>query len=126
MFSTNDRAYVIIEHMIDDAREAIDFTKQAESFETFAQNPLYYKAIVMSLINLGELTKHLPDDFKQAHKEIPWRKITGIRDIVVHGYHTVDKKIAWDTAINSVPELLVFLEKYITEKNKLRSNPIGI
>lgn len=116
MFSTNDRIYVIVEHMIDDAKEAIDFAKQAGTFELFSQNPLYYKAIVMSIINLGELAKHLPDDFKQKYNEIRWREITGIRDIVVHGYHT--KKIAWDTAINSIPELLIFLERYINEQNE--------
>jgi uncharacterized protein with HEPN domain len=112
-----DRVYVIVEHMIDDARDAIDFAKQAGSFEVFSQNPLYCKAIIMSIINLGELTKQLPDDFKSAHSDIPWRQISGMRDVVVHGYHRIDKEKAWNTINSSIPKLLTFLEKFIEDNN---------
>jgi uncharacterized protein with HEPN domain len=112
-----DRVYVIVEHMIDDAREAIDFAKQAGSFEVFSGSPLYCKAIVMSIINLGELAKHLPDDFKLEHKKIPWDEIIKMRNIVVHGYHTINERITWDVATNSIPDLLIFLEKFIEDNN---------
>jgi uncharacterized protein with HEPN domain len=71
--------------MINDAREAIDFANQARSFETFSNSALYRKAICMSIINIGELAKHLLDDFIQENKEIPWNEIIGTRNVVVHG-----------------------------------------
>ena len=117
MFSTNDRVYVIIEHMIDDAREAIDFANQVGSLEVFSNSVLYRKAICMSIINIGELAKHLPDDFIRKNKEIPWNEIIGMRNVVVHGYYTIDARRAWDTVQNSIPKLLIFLEKYIEEQD---------
>jgi uncharacterized protein with HEPN domain len=95
--------------MLDDVRDVLEFTAQAGNFETFSANPLYRKGIVMSVINIGELSKRLPDEFKSAHGEIPWRQIAGMRDIAAHGYHSMDDDIIWDVATNSIPELLRFL-----------------
>lgn len=109
----NNRTRNILEHMLQDAQEAVQFAGQAGSFENFAANPLYRKAITMSIINIGELAKRLPDDFRQEYCSIPWRHISGMRDIAAHGYHTMDEEIIWDVATNSLPELLKFLQKYL-------------
>lgn len=108
-----DRTNSILLHMLEDAREAIDFAKQAGSFDGFSQNPLYRKAIIMSIINIGELTKWLSDEFKGSHSQIQWRKIAGMRDIAAHGYHIMDEEIVWDVVTHSIPELLEFIEGYL-------------
>ena len=66
----SNRIWVILEHMKKDVLDAIQFSEEISSIEAFAANPLYRKAIVMSIINIGELTKNLPDDFRSAHQEI--------------------------------------------------------
>ena len=109
----NSRTRSILEHMFEDTREAMYFSEQAGSFKAFSENPLYRKAIIMSIINIGELAKRLPDDFKSEHKEIPWRQISGMRDIAAHGYHLMDETIVWDVVKNSLPDLLGFLEKQL-------------
>lgn len=68
----------------------------------------------MSVINLGELTKRLPDDYKRHHIGIPWRKIAGMRDLAAHGYHTMDYEIIWSVAQESIPELLAFIDRQLT------------
>jgi uncharacterized protein with HEPN domain len=103
--------------MLEDSREAMTFAEQVGSFEEFSQNALYRKAIVMSIINIGELTKRLPDDFKREHPEIPWRKISGMRDMAAHGYHIINDDIVWDVVNNYIPELAAFTEKHIESKN---------
>jgi len=105
----------ILEHMLEDAQDVISFSNQAGSFEIFSLNPLYRKAIVMSIINIGELAKHLPDDFKTQYNDIPWRKIAGMRDIAAHGYHIMDDDIIWDVATRSIPELLAFLLTFLEQ-----------
>lgn len=110
----NDRINSILDHMLKDVKEALQFAEQINSCQAFSKNPLYRKAIVMSIINIGELTKRLPDDFKSENSVIPWRQISGMRDISAHGYHIIDDEILWDVVKNSIPELLKFLQEYFT------------
>jgi uncharacterized protein with HEPN domain len=107
--------------MIDDAKDAVKFAEQIGSIDAFTEDTLYRKAIMMSIINIGELANHLPADFTRENKEIPWRDIIGIRNVVVHGYYKIDAKRAWDTVLNSIPKLLAFLEKCIEEQDNKES-----
>jgi len=108
-----ERTRSILAHMLEDARDMAVFSQQVETFENFSQNPLYKKAIVMSVINIGELTKRLDTGFKEEHNAIPWRKIVGMRDIAAHGYHIIEDEIVWDVAIHAIPELISFLEQIL-------------
>ena len=44
---------------------------------------------------LGEAVKRLPDDLCQRHPQTPWRKISGTRDYIAHGYDSVDYEVIW-------------------------------
>ena len=98
-----------MEHMLEDANDIASFVLEAASYDSFVKSRLYRKAIVMSLLNIGELTKQLPPEFKLEHNSIPWKKIAGMRDIAAHGYHQMDDEIIWDVAVNSIPDLSNFL-----------------
>jgi len=50
--------------MLEDAQDAIKFANKVGSADALASNRLYRKAVVMSILNIGELTKHLSDEFK--------------------------------------------------------------
>jgi uncharacterized protein with HEPN domain len=68
----------------------------------------------MSLINIGELVKSLPQDFCSAHDDLPWKRIAGMRDLVAHKYKTLDMQAVWLVAKERVPEILSFIRKYRT------------
>jgi uncharacterized protein with HEPN domain len=60
----------------------------------------------------------LPKSFKSEHSNIEWRKIAGLRDVIVHGYFRLSLKLVWRITQNNIPELkkqitkiLRFLEK---------------
>lgn len=108
-----ERTKNILKYMKNDILEALEFSDRAGSFEVFCADSLYRKGIVMSIINIGELAKKLPVDFKEQYKEIPWRKIAGMRDLAAHGYHTMDEEIIWDVVKTSLPELLQFTRKML-------------
>ena len=108
----DNRTENILGHMIEDAHDIVKFARMAASFEEFSSNSLYRKGIAMSIINIGELAKHLPDEFLATYREIPWKKITGMRNLAAHGYREMDNKIIWDVAVHSIPELLTFLQKH--------------
>ncbi|MCL2200771.1 MAG: DUF86 domain-containing protein [Oscillospiraceae bacterium] len=105
----NLRTRNILEHMAEDAQDAIAFVSDIGNVDDFASNRLYRKAVVMSILNIGELTKQLPQEFKNKHPEIPWKQIAGMRDIAAHGYNEMDDDIIWDVVKYSLPELLDFI-----------------
>ena len=110
----NERIEMILEHMLEDAQDIMAFVEEAKSFEVFSQDTKTRKAIVMSLLNIGELANHLPLSFTVAHPSIPWRKMIGMRNFAAHGYHSMNLRIVWNTAETLVPELLEFLESQIS------------
>jgi len=113
----NIRTRNILEHMLEDAQDAIKFANDAGSADALASNRLYRKAVVMSILNIGELTKHLSDEFKTENSEIPWKQITGMRDIAAHGYSEMDDDIIWDVVTHSIPELQTFIINQLSSSN---------
>ena len=63
------------------------------------------RAVCMTLINIGELVKNLSDEFRMAHNHIPWRAISGLRDITAHKYQTLRMEEVWLTATRDIPQL---------------------
>ena len=57
----------------------------------------------MTLINIGELTKHLDDDFRKRHEQIPWKDLAGLRDVTAHGYFTLRMSDIWISASTELP-----------------------
>lgn len=96
----------------------IEETKKyfGNEYKDFENNSIYQNAILTPVTQIGELVKRLPDDFRQAHTEIPWRNIAGMRDIVVHNYETIDKLILWNVADKETDKIKDFCKKIINER----------
>ena len=71
----------------------------------FSRNSKIQDAILRRFEIIGEDVKHLPKEFKDKHKQIPWRQITGARDIFVHEYFGVKLERVWKTIQEDLPEL---------------------
>ncbi|MBU1045732.1 DUF86 domain-containing protein [Patescibacteria group bacterium] len=85
--------------------ERIENYVEMTSEENFFQDTQYQDAIIRRLEIIGEATKNLPKDFKNDYPEVPWRKIAGIRDILIHEYFGVNLKRIWKIAEKDLPEL---------------------
>jgi uncharacterized protein with HEPN domain len=73
------------------------------SFEQFRGSDLIVDAVTRNLELIGEASKAVPDEIRSRYPDVPWRKMTGLRDIVVHGYFRVDVQLLWDVAQRDVP-----------------------
>ena len=62
----------------------------------------------MCLMQIGELSNHLSEDFKSTHTDIPWTAVRGMRNIVAHEYGNIDFEIVWETASIEIKELYNF------------------
>jgi uncharacterized protein with HEPN domain len=63
--------------------------------ETFLADEKTVDAVVRNLEIIGEVARRLPDQFKQAHPEIPWPQIAGLRNRIVHDYFGLDLQLIW-------------------------------
>ncbi|MDR0987295.1 MAG: DUF86 domain-containing protein [Ruminococcus sp.] len=71
-------------------------------------------AVSFAILQIGELVKHLTEDFQTKTKEtISWKSIKGMRNYFVHGYEQMDPELIWRTAINDIPILQTFCEETI-------------
>ncbi len=63
--------------------------------------------VVYHLEIIGEAACSIPQDFKFLHPEIPWKQISGMRNILVHVYFGIDKDIVWAVVERDLPVLRV-------------------
>ena len=79
-------------------------------YETFRGDEPGKDAVMRRLEIIGEATKRLSEIFKAAHPDIPWRKMAGMRDMLIHAYDAVDSLEVWKVAMMSLPTLIEALE----------------
>lgn len=75
------------------------------SEETFCKDERTKRAVCMTLINIGELVKNLTEEFKAEHPTLPWRSMTGMRDITAHKYQTLKMGDVWATVVQEIPAI---------------------
>ena len=80
-------------------------------YEAFAGDKKTINAVIRSLEVLGEATKHIPASFRKKHPEIPWSKMAGMRDILIHDYMGVNHRTVWNVVRERLPELMLLLEE---------------
>ncbi|MCS7227899.1 MAG: DUF86 domain-containing protein [Endomicrobia bacterium] len=86
---------VFIEDIKEEIKNIQNFTKGITK-EEFFNNLVIYYAVLKALENIGEAVKNIPKEIKSKFNEIEWKKISGLRDILIHQYFGIDKQIVWD------------------------------
>ena len=74
-------------------------------YEKFAADEILKRAVCMTVINIGELVKNLSDEVRMKYPEIPWRSISGFRDIAAHKYQTLRMEDVYQTVNSDFPAL---------------------
>jgi uncharacterized protein with HEPN domain len=95
---------VFITHMLESISLIENYTADIGK-ERFLKSSQIQDAVIRRLEIIGEAARNMPDDFKEKHSDIPWREITGLRNILIHEYFGIDLELTWTTVKNSLPEL---------------------
>jgi uncharacterized protein with HEPN domain len=75
-----------------------EFTKNLE-YDAYLESILIQSAVERQLEILGEAAGRLSDEFRHTYQEIAWRKIIGLRNILIHRYDEIRQQTIW-TVIN--------------------------
>lgn len=87
-----------------DAMEKAEILLEDVSYKRFEEDFRINFAVVRALEIIGEATKRLPMEVREAYPEIPWRGMAGMRDRIIHGYDKVELRIVWDVVKDDIPE----------------------
>ena len=66
-----------------------------KTFDKFIHDDILKRAIVRSLEVIGEAVKNISNEFRENYPQIPWRKLAGLRDVLIHQYFGVDYANVW-------------------------------
>ena len=93
---------------LDDILDAIDLIREyLEGYdkEAFSKDRRTVDAVIRNLEIIGEAAANLPQDVKMLAPGMEWRKIVGLRNILIHQYFGINIPIVWDVASNKLESL---------------------
>ncbi len=94
----------LLRHIMDEIKYLEENSSHLEC-EDFLASETLKRSFVRSIEIIGEASKKLPEEFRKEHSDIPWKKMAGMRDHLIHHYFGVDYDILWDVVKNKIPEL---------------------
>lgn len=90
------------------------------SFEAFKQDRKTVNAVIRSLEVLGEAAKRIPDDLRALAPTVPWKRMAGMRDKLIHEYFGVDLSIVWAVVRDELPPLRPEIARLLADLEKAR------
>ncbi len=106
----DDRLY--LEHINEAIQKIVTYAECGR--QEFLRNPMVLDAIVRNFQVIGEATKRLSNQAKDRHPEIPWRRIAGFRDVLIHDYMEVDSNEVWNVIDQQLPTLRAAVENLLS------------
>ena len=96
---------VYLEDILESIGRIKKYTKDCSSIDVFKSNIELQDAVMHRLAIIGEAVKRLPKAIRDENPNIPWKDISGTRDILIHDYDDVDFKRIWDIITNDLDSL---------------------
>lgn len=94
---------VYVEHMLSCINKILEYIGNDK--EAFYQSTLVQDAVLRNLQIMAESSQRMSDDLKTLFPMIPWREISGLRNILVHDYLGIDCDAIWSVVEQDLPEL---------------------
>ena len=106
-----DRVY--LHHMLDAISRIESYIKVG--CETFMTTPHWQDAVIRQLEILGEAAKHISPGLRTRYPAVPWRRVAGLRYVLIHDYMGVDLAAVWQVTQQDVPVLKEQLDRVLQE-----------
>lgn len=104
-----------VQDILDSINDIENFTQDI-TFKKFTEDKKTVNAVIRSTEVIGEAAKKIPKSIKDKHPSIPWKKMTGMRDKLIHEYFGIDMEILWKAAKDELPPLKPLIQKMLKEE----------
>jgi len=119
IFTKGKRDSILFVRDISERIKLIENSTINISKSKFLSDKLIIDATARRLEIIGEATKNIPDSLRNKYPDVSWKKIAGLRDIIVHNYFGIDLDIVWEIIKKDLPILKKQIKK-ILEKDELQ------
>ena len=106
-----------IEDIVDSINDIELFTENM-TFEAFNKDRKTINAVIRSIEVIGEAAKKIPKLIRDKHPSIPWKKIMGMRNKLIHEYFGVDIEVLWATVKEDIPSLKPLVQDILKSLNQ--------
>lgn len=107
-----DEDRIRLQHIIEEANEVLGFIK-GYSLEDFINDGKTIRAVTRSIEIIGEAASKISTEFRKEHRDVPWAKIIGMRNRLIHAYFDIDHEILWQTVKVNIPEIIERIQKLL-------------
>ncbi len=106
-----------VQDIVEAMNNAINFVDDM-TYDKFIEDTKTIYAVVRSIEIIGEAVKNIPEEVKKNYPEIPWKRMAGMRDKLIHEYFGAKSERVWETVKRDIPKLKPLFEKMLTEIEK--------
>ncbi|NLK00094.1 MAG: DUF86 domain-containing protein [Clostridia bacterium] len=100
----------IVNKIIDHIDSILEYTGN-ENYSGFRKNKMMMEACIFNLSQIGELVNKLDEKYRDINREIPWFKMRGLRNRIVHDYEGVNLRLIWEVIDRDIAPLKKQLTK---------------
>lgn len=109
------RDYIDYVNDISESMNEIEEFIHGIDFDEFSFDKKTINAVIRSLEVIGEAATKIPPDLRDKYPEIPWKRMAGMRNKLIHEYFGVDLEIVWTVSTEEIPPLKPIITKLLAE-----------
>ena len=109
------RSYLLYLEDILNAMNKIEDYSRGIEYNDFVKNTMLNEAVIRNLEIIGEASKNIPRNLRKQYPNIPWKRMIGLRNIMIHEYFGVDLKIVWTIVTKNISETKPMIEEMIKQ-----------
>jgi uncharacterized protein with HEPN domain len=110
-----NRLYLV--HILESGDKIQRYTRTGKA--EFLRSTMAQDAVIRNYEIIGEAVKKISSDFREQNPAVDWRRVAGLRDVLIHDYIGVDLEEVWAITADRLPILMSQIKTLVQRMNHL-------